>query len=304
MSQLPIPAEPYVYIGDQTKTLEQLKTAAEPHTNIRDDINSFFRINPLKNDKAINWDERRKAGLIDENGIVKQTGTDILFGTSQEELQLAYETWRQKELKQAIIPLNAKRKASDFSPIEINNKTSSATIAADIDAFKTLERNRDALITSGGQELYDKLGPNPTNTQILGAIAKRNEEIAEPERTRKEETFNDEMITRKDTRKLAKDRFNLEETQYAEAQNFREWQARDRSARDKFQQEEQTRRLQYENTNKNADRNLQIQLAEMNRNERGEIRREERRRDAKKDRQLMLLQLINGLKQVGQGFGG
>ena len=47
-----------------------------------------------------------------------------------------------------------------------------------------------------------------------------------------------------------------------------------------------------------------MQLAEMNRDERGEVRREDRRRDAKKDRQLMLLQLINGLKQAGQSFGG
>ena len=318
-----------VYLGDPIQSLDSLRQNAGKNRDWRDGLNSLFGNDPMKRPDAIDWKKRFDEGLI-ENGVVKVTAGDSLIGRSQPELQLAYETWRQKGLQRQAIPLNAELQAEGRSPVEIDTNTSSATLDADARQLTNIVKNRDALIQmDGGPAALAALGDNPTNTQILGAISSRQTAIDKPKNdlaTRVQESNLDTAETNrtnstaqveiaKDTFELnksnseaqlglAEDTFNLNKQTTAENQNFREWQAQDQSAYRKFQEQEQTRRLQYENDNRVADRNLQMQLAEMNRDERGEVRREDRRRDAKKDRQLMLLQLINGLKQAGQSFGG
>ena len=307
-----------VYLGDPRQNLENLRGNAAKHRDLRDGLNSLFGNDPMKRPDAINWEKRFKEGLI-ENGVVKVTAGDSLIGRSQPELQLAYETWRQKGLHRQAIPLNAELQAEGRSPVEIDTNTSSATLDADARQLTNIIENRDRLIQmDGGPAALAALGDNPTNTQILGAISSRQTAIDKPKNdlaTRVQESNLKTAKTTRDNSKsqveiardqvgIQKDTLNLSRETAAENQNFREWQAQDQSAYRKFQEQEQTRRLQYDNDNRVADRNLQMQLAEMNRDERGEVRREDRRRDAKKDRQLMLLQLINGLKQAGQSFGG
>ena len=300
-----------VYLGDPVQSLESLRKNANENRDWRDGLNSLFGNDPMKRPDAINWKKRFDEGLI-ENGVVKVTAGDALIGRSQPELQLAYETWRQKALRRQAIPLNAELQAEGRSPVEIDTNTSSATLDADARQLINVVKNRDALIQmDGGPAALAALGDNPTNTQILGAISARKTAIDAPAKDLTTRVKESDLKTAQTSRtnsdaqvRIAKDTFDLNKLTTAENQNFREWQARDQSAYRKFQQEEQTRRLKYDNDSRVADRNLQMQLAEMNRDERGEIRREDRRRDAKKDRQLMLLQLINGLKQVGQGFGG
>ncbi len=300
-----------VYLGDPVQGIESLRQNANKHRDIRDGLNSIFGNDPMKRPDAIDWKKRFEEGLI-ENGVVKVTAGDALIGRSQPELQLAYETWRQKGLQRQAIPLNADLRAEGRSPVKIDTDTNSATLEADALQLGKVVQNRDLLLAmDGGPEAFAALGDNPTSSQILGAISARKTAIDAPRVQREKQLFDDNLETNRSTRQgtaaartLAQNQFELNKTTTAENQNFREWQARDQSAYRQFQEAEQTRRLQYENDNRNADRNLQMQLAEMNRDERGDVRREERRRDAKKDRQLMLLQLINGLKQVGQGFGG
>ena len=300
-----------VYLGDPVQGIESLRQNANKNRDWRDGLNSIFGNDPMKRPDAIDWKKRFEEGLI-ENGVVKVTAGDALIGRSQPELQLAYETWRQKGLQRQAIPLNADLRAEGRSPVKIDTDTNSATLDADALQLGKVVENRDILLgMDGGAAAYAALGDNPTSSQILGAISARQSVIDAPKVQREKDLFNDNLETNRSTREantasreLAQDQFELNRTTAAENQNFRQWQAQDQSAYRKFQEAEQTRRLQYDNDNRNADRNLQMQLAEMNRDERGDVRREERRRDAKKDRQLMLLQLINGLKQVGQGFGG
>ena len=302
---------PPVYLGDSSSTLEELRKNAGKHRNWRDGLNSLFGNDPMKRPDAIDWKKRFDEGLI-ENGVVKETPGDRLIGRSQKELQLAYETWRQKALKVQAIPINAALQSEGRTPVQIDTNTNSATLETEKAQLAKVVKSRDQLLAmDGGAAAFGALGDNPTNTQILGAISARQTEIDKPGLERSEELFDDNLETNKSTRQantaaqeLAKDNFDLNKTTAAENQNFREWQAKDQSDYRQFQEAEQTRRLQYDNDNRVSDRNLQMQLAEMNRDERGDVRREDRRRDAKKDRQLMLLQLINGLKQVGQGFGG
>jgi hypothetical protein len=310
MPQLNVGPAP-IYLGDPVQGIESLRQNANKNRDWRDGLNSIFGNDPLKRPDAIDWKKRFDEGLI-ENGVVKVTAGDALIGRSQPELQLAYETWRQKGLQRQAIPLNADLRAEGRSPVKIDTDTNSSTLEADALQLEKVVQNRDILLgMDKGPAAYAALGDNPTSSQILGAISATQAAIDAPGLKREKELFDDDIKTNKSARaantaatELAQSRFNLEETNSAENQNFREWQAQDQSAYRKFQEAEQTRRLQYDNENRNSDRNLQMQLAEMNRDERGEVRREERRRDAKKDRQLMLLQLINGLKEVGQGFGG
>ena len=302
---------PPVYLGDPVQSLDSLRQNANKNRDWRDGLNSLFGNDPMKRPDAINWKKRFDEGLI-ENGVVKVTAGDALIGRSQPELQLAYETWRQKDLQRQAIPINAALQSEGRTPVKIDTNTNSATLTADAAQLAKIIENRDVLLQmKGGPAAFAALGNNPTNTQILGAISARQTEIDKPAQQRSEQLLNDQLATNKSSREastaaqeLAKDQFNLSKTTTAENQNFREWQAKDQSAYRKFQEQESSRRLQYDNENRVADRNLQMQLSEMNRDERGEVRREDRRRDDKKDRQLMLLQLINGLKQVGQGFGG
>lgn len=300
-----------VYLGDPIQSLDSLRQNAGKNRDWRDGLNSLFGNDPMKRPDAIDWKKRFDEGLI-ENGVVKVTSGDALIGRSQPELQLAYETWRQKGLQRQAIPLNAELQAEGRSPVKIDTNTSSATLNADARQLTNIVKNRDALIQmDGGPAALAALGDNPTNTQILGAISSRQTAIDKPKNdleTRVQQSNLDTAETNRTNSTaqvdIAKDTFNLNKQTTAENQNFREWQAQDQSAYRKFQEAEQTRRLQYDNDNRVADRTLQMQLAEMNRDERGEVRREDRRRDSKKDRQLMLLQLINGLKQAGQSFGG
>ena len=302
---------PPVYLGDPVQSLESLRKNANKNRDWRDGLNSLFGNDPMKRPDAIDWKKRFDEGLI-ENGVVKVTAGDSLIGRSQPELQLAYETWRQKDLQRQAIPINAALQSEGRTPVQINTNTNSATLETEKAQLAKIVENRDLLLQmNGGPAAFAALGDNPTNTQILGAISARQTEIDKPGLERSEKLFKDNLDTNKSTRDankaasdLARDNFDLNKQSTAENQNFREWQAKDQSAYRKFQEEEATRRLQYDNDNRVADRNLQMQLSEMNRDERGEIRREDRRRDAKKDRQLMMLQLINGLKQIGQGFGG
>lgn len=300
-----------IYLGDPVQSLDSLRQNAGKNRDWRDGLNSFFGNDPMKRPDAIDWAKRYNEGLI-ENGVVKVTSGDALIGRSQPELQLAYETWRQKNLQRQAIPLNAELQAEGRKPVNIDTNTSSATLEADGRQLANIVENRDILLgMEGGPAAFAALGDNPTNTQILGAISSRQTAIDAPGKamdTRVQQSTLDTAQSQRDALSsqtgLAKDTFNLNKQTAAENQNFREWQAQDQSAFRQFQQQEQTRRLEYDNSNRNADRNLQIQLAEMNRNERGEQRRDDRRRDERRDRQTMLLQLINGLKQVGQGFGG
>ncbi len=317
MPQLNVGPAP-IYLGDPVQGIESLRQNANKNRDWRDGLNSIFGNDPMKRPDAIDWKKRFDEGLI-ENGVVKVTSGDALIGRSQPELQLAYETWRQKNLQRQAIPLNADLRAEGRSPVKIDTDTNSSTLDADALQLEKIVKNRDLLLgMDGGAAAYAGLGDNPTSSQILGAISARQSAIDKPgkdmevriqesnlETAQSQRDAAGAQITQAEAQTdLARDQFVLNTTTAAENQNFREWQAQDQSAYRKFQEAEQTRRLQYDNENRNSDRNLQMQLAEMNRDERGEVRREDRRRDAKKDRQLMLLQLINGLKQVGQGFGG
>lgn len=302
---------PPIYLGDPVQSLESLRQNANKHRDWRDGLNSLFGNDPMKRPDAIDWKKRFDEGLI-ENGVVQVTSGDKLIGRSQPELQLAYETWRQKGLQRQAVPINAALRSEGREPVEISTSTNSATLQTDAAQLAKIVKNRDTLIgMEGGPAALAALGDNPTNTQILGAISARQTAIDAPGKALEAEVQQSNLDTAESQRNalssqtdIAKDTFDLNKQTTAENQNFREWQAKDQSAYRTFQEQEATRRLQYDNDNRVADRTLQMQLAEMNRDERGEIRREDRRRESKKDRQLMMLQLINGLKQVGQGFGG
>jgi len=300
-----ISPDPTIYLGDTSQSTDSLKRNASNHRDLRDGLNKLFGNDPMSRPEAIDWQQRYNEGLID-NGVVKVTAGDAFIGRSQPELQLAYETWRQKALQRQAIALNADREAEGLQRVVIDTDTNAATLNKSAAQLNSFIRDRDILLKmDGGPAAFALLGENPTNTQVMGAISERTNELAKPQKERDEELFNDSLLTNKSTREAATKQFDLNKQTAAENQNFRQWQAKDQSAYRQFQEAEATRRLQYDNANRVSDRNLQMQLAEMNRDERRDARRDDRLRESKRDRQAYILQLMRGLSDgIGKTMGG
>ena len=217
-----------VYLGDPVQSLESLRQNANKNRDWRDGLNSLFGNDPMKRPDAIDWKKRFNEGLI-ENGVVKVTAADAFIGRSQPELQLAYETWRQKGLQRQAIPLNAELQAEGRSPVEIDTNTSSATLDADARQLTNIIRNRDVLIQmDGGPAALAALGDNPTNTQILSAISARQTAIDQPGKDLATRVAESDLKTAQTSRtnsdaqvKIAKDTLDLNKQTTAENQNFR-----------------------------------------------------------------------------------
>jgi len=309
MSPVPITQDTNIYIGDTSQTLKEIRDASSDHRDFRDNINSVFGADPLKNKKAINWEQRFNEGLI-EDGVVKQTWNDRLIGRSQEELQLAYETWRQKSLKKQLIPLNARRTSEGFAPVEFDTNVNSSTLTANSLQLEKVITNRDALLNiDGGPQAFAALGDNPTSTQILSATSALQAEINKPERDRAIVLHNDQLKNSKEQRlnntaaaALSRDNYNLNSTIAQRNQGMNEWKIKDAAAQRTFAEQEATRRAAFDMENSNSDRSLQLQLAEMSSGERRDDREYNRDRDSRKERQLMILQLMKGLQGLGGAF--
>ena len=277
------------------------------HRNFLDWIDGPRDINT--NPNAIDWEARFRDGKIDKaTGQVLVQAEDGYNSRSQPELQLAYEKFRRGKIASALSMLNAELQENDRPILEIPdnkpaNQIGRAKIIATAKGLDKIIEARDILSsTPGGNAALLTLGDTPTVSQLLGAKATLDATSAEPLKNLQLQKLRSSLDTDLSTRTLNRDTLNLNSIIAQNTQAMNEWKIRDAAAARDFEQTEATRRAQYDSDNSNANRALQLQLAQMASGERRDDREYSRSRDSRQDRQLMMMQLVKGLQGIGRVF--
>lgn len=311
------------------ESLGSLKGNAGKHTDWRDSLRkglSNVLLAPRVED--INWSERE----IDSSGRVVVNGTDALYGVSQPELQAEYETYRRGALDnseagnayEAEFKVRPSATVGEWQPTRMNESdltratTNESNRKTNVkEAFKTLNALE---VTAEGQVsknealagLRDK--PNVTADDINAAystlkkynpetIAARginaaNLEYKEaqtkdiPLARQNEKEFNDGQL------EISEGRLNLDARS---AYNDNIIATRNAATREL---DARNNRIQLENADRSSqlDRDLRRDMALLTRDDNRADRRYNRERDERKDRQMMILQLMKGLSGIGQNL--
>lgn len=279
------------------------------HRNFGDWLNSLSGKDINKNPNAIDWDSRYGDDKIDKaTGQVLVQAGDARAGYSQPELQLAYEKWRRGKMASDLSLLNAELQENNRPILEIpDNKPANqiglAKISATANGLDAIIKARDELSsTPKGNAALLALGDTPTVSQLLGAKATLDAASAKPLQNLQLQKLRSSLDTDLSTRTLNRDTFNLNSNIAQNTQAMNEWKIRDAAAARDFEQKEATRRAQYDSENSNANRALQLQLAQMASGERRDDREYSRSRDSRQERQLMMMQLVKGLQGIGRVF--
>ena len=286
------------------------------HNNFSDWLNSLSGKDINKNPNAIDWEARFRDGKIDKaTGQVLVQAGDGRAGYSQPELQLAYEKWRRGEMASNLSKVNAGLQENNRPTIGIkdhvpSNQIGQAKIQATDRGLTRIIEARDTLSSlPGGNAALAQMGEAPTISQMQGAAATLNAAAAKPmqdlqleELRSRLETNEVNRDTARETSLLNRDNYNLNSTIAQNTQAMNDWKIKDAAAQRAFAEKEATRRAEFDMQNSNSDRALQLQLAEMTSGERRDDREYNRDRDSRKDRQLMILQLMRGLQGLGGAF--
>ena len=279
------------------------------HRGIQDWLNGLTNNDINTNPNAINWADRYATGGIDKaTGQVLVQAGDGRAGYSQPELQLAYEKWRRGEMASDLSKVNAGLQENNRPTLGIkdhvpSNQIGQAKIQATDRGLTRIIEARDTLSSlPGGNAALSQMGEAPTISQMQGATATLNAAAAKPLQDLELEELRDRLKGNKATRALNQDNYDLNSTIAQNTQAMNEWKIKDAAAQRTFSEQEATRRAEFDMTNSNSDRALQLQLAEMSSGERRDDREYNRDRDSRKDRQLMILQLMKGLQSIGGAF--
>ena len=286
------------------------------HNNFQDWMNSLSGSDINKNPNAIDWEARYRDGKIDKaTGQVIVQASDGTNGYSQPELQLAYEKWRRGQMASNLSMVNASLQENNRPILEIrdhvpSNQIGEAKIAATNNGLARIVKATDNLtITPGGTKALAALGEAPTISQLQGAQATLQAAAAKPlndlQIRKLQSALQTDIASRQSsaaTTALNRDTFNLNSTVATNNQKMEEWRIQQAAETEKFRIAEATRRAEFDANNSNADRALQLQLAEMSAGERRSDREYTRDRDARSERQLMIMSLMDGLKGLNGIF--
>ena len=279
------------------------------HQNFGDWLSGLSGKDINKNPNAIDWEARYRDDKIDKaTGQVLVQASDARAGYSQPELQLAYEKWRRGKMASPLSTLNATLQENNRPILEIRdhvpaNQIGLAKIQATKGGLNRIINAGDELAkTPGGNAALLALGDSPTVSQLQGAKATLDANQAKPLQDLQIKKLRSGLLTDESTRTLNRDNFNLSSTLAQNTQAINEWKIKDAAAARDFETAEATRRAQYESDNANANRALQLQLAEMASGERRDDREYSRSRDSLQDRQLAIMQLVKGLQGIGRVF--
>ena len=317
-------------LGDPTnrgsgESLGSLQEHAAKHSNWYDQYNAMFG----KGVDDIDFSQRE----FDDNGRVKVTKYDILLGRSQPELQAAYEKQRQARVRnsssnqahrrtfdgQSAVPEAGRR---IYAPNRINEE--------DIDSRVIKEEGRKTAVAplleelgrmEGGAVAVSELPSRPTSTQVASKIGeltpKQSRALAEAQR------LAEELKTSKSNRTNDTERVNIARKTQEDNKDFNEGQLRiqgdqlNLNARIAYNDNVIAMRnsdiaatnaknntIQLENADKASqlDRELRRDLALLTREDNIEDRRYNREADLRKDRQMLILQLMQGLVNSGKAL--
>lgn len=286
------------------------------HNNFKDWLNGLTGADINKNPNAIDWEKEYRDGGIDKaTGQVLVGAMDGAYGYSQPEKQLAYEKWRRGKMASNLSMVNADLQENNRPILEIrdhvpSNQISQAKIAATSSGLARIVQATDNLTkTPGGMQALSALGEAPTISQMQGAQATLAAAAAKPLADLQIEKLKSGLQTDIVSRQSAtaatalnRDTFNLNSTVATNNQKMEEWRIQQAAETEKFRIAEATRRAEFDANNSNADRALQLQLAEMSAGERRSDRDYTRDRDSRTERQLMIMRLMDGLKGLNGIF--
>lgn len=301
---------------DRGESLKSLNTHSKTHTDWRDTVREGLSIIGLAPKvKDIKWSDRE----IDANGRVAVNASDAFYGVSQPELQRGYELWRRNEVNNSPAgqehfglygrkPLSTSLGDKSYGKKVMTNEgdlvTSNATEQTRrTDTKKGIEALTALEVTPEGAalkaELLTRLQTNPqvTVAQINDAIAKITKYNPETITTRATATAGLENTRQSTASMQAADALALRTELNNTAIQMAEIDFKNKTNEYNWKTANADRDYQWRSDE--ADRDLKATLTQLGyedkRDERA-LSREDRRAE---NRQLMILQLMKGLGNLG-----
>ena len=302
--------------GDPTgrgagESLGSLQENASKHRNWYDTINEWGG----KGVDTIDFTQRQ----FDDDGRVKVTKYDVLLGRSQPELQAEYERQRQASVRSSKENQQFKRDNNGKGAVPRKGQglyTPQTTNIGDIADLNTKEAGRVEATKplleelgrmQGGALAIAELEPKPTVTQLAGAIGKLKPE--QESEIRAGQTHESNLKTAKSGRTVAETNAaaNTLTAQTNRITAINNQRLAEAEMAFKQQQLGYNRDVALYGINAKAreaglDRDLRKDLAVLGLQDKQADRRYDRERDERKDRQMMIMQLLGGLKNLGSAF--
>lgn len=300
------------------ESLKSLSEHAGNHTDWRDGFREGLGVIGLAPKvENINWADRKV-----KNGQVQVTASDAFYGVSQPELQQAYELWRRGEINQStagqehfrltgkealstdlgdksygraimtnegdLVASNSTENTRRTDTTKLLNELSGIEVTGEGSALKAslLKQLRGNPKVSVAQ-IEDAIAKvTPFNPTVIGDRAQADATLRSTNQTIKSQQAADALALRTELNNTA---IQMAEIDFNNKTNEYNWRTANADRDYKWQSEE-------------ADRDLKATLTQLGyedkRDERA-LAREDRRAE---NRQLMILQLIKGLGNLGGAF--
>ena len=303
--------------GDPTnrgagESLGSLQENAAKHRNWYDVINELGG----KGLDTIDFTQR----AFDDNGRVKVTKYDVLLGRSQPELQAEYERQRQASVRNSpanqqfardndgtsAVPAVGERlyepqttNAGDIADLNVKEATRVEKVTPLLEELGRMEGGKVAIATM----LPDK----PTASQVASVIGELT-----PEQTKTKqatESHESGLATAQTTREVAESNAaantmtaNTGRIQAINADRLAKAQMAFEKSKLDYDREVALYGIDAREREANLDRTLRKDLSILGLQDKQSEREYDRKRDERKDRQLMIMQLLGGLKNLGSAF--
>lgn len=297
-------------VGDQTnrgagESLGSLQENAGKHTNWYDTINAWGG----KGVETVDFSQRQ----FDENGRVKVTKYDVLLGRSQPELQAEYEKQRQAGVRNSAANQQFQRDNSGKGAVPKVGEQLYApqtTNVGDIENLNTLEATRVTKVTplleelgrmDGGKlAIATKLGDKPTVSQVAAVIGELTPKQASS--IRDQEAHNSNLETARSTRSVNEGNLALSRTQERNRNALALAEIDFKNNTNEYNWKTANADRDYKYRAAEADRELKKELALLGFEDKAADRRYDREERRDQNRQLLILQMMKGLQNLGSGF--
>ena len=303
--------------GDPTnrgagESLGSLQDNAGKHRNWYDVINELGG----KGVDTIDFTQR----AFDDNGRVKVTKYDVLLGRSQPELQAEYERQRQASVRNSPANQQFARDNSGTSAVPAVGERlyePQTTNAGDIQNLNTKESTRVEKVTplleelgrmdGGTVAIATRLSDKPTAAEVASVIG---ELTPEQTKTKQAAQSHDSRLKTEQTGRETATATAAANTMNANTSRIQAINS-DRQAQAKINFENAQLKHNYDiavfeqqarSREANLDRTLRKDLSILGLEDKRDQRQHDRERDERKDRQLMIMQLLGGLKSLGGAF--
>lgn len=301
------------------ESLSSIDTHAETHTDWRDTLREGLGVIGLAPKvENIDWKSRK----IGRDGRVKVTASDAFYGVSQPELQREYELYRRSNINQS---------EAGQEHFRLTGKEALSTDLSDTTSGRAVKTNEGDLVSSNATEntrrtdtkkLLDELSkievngegtalkatllqqlksnPKVSTDQISDAIAKVTKYNPTVIADRKQGAANLELTEQKITSQQAADALALRNEINATAIKMAEIDFNNKTNEYNWKTANADR--DYKWRSDEADRDLKATLTQLGYEDKADERALAREDRAAENRQLMILQLIKGLSNLGGAF--